>query len=95
MELQGLLQACLLPFEVVSQEVRVVPELIALLADQVEGVVMVGCELVPVQNHHLSLPYQLLQGKGHNALHTDTNRAKVSTRTSGHCHLTKPQHTWR
>lgn len=61
MKVQGLLQVHLLPFDLIKQEVGVVPQLIALLADQVEGVVMVCCELVSVQYHHLSLPYQILQ----------------------------------
>jgi len=43
MKIQGLLQPRLLPFDLVRQDIGMVPQLVALLADQVECVVMICC----------------------------------------------------
>lgn len=81
MQLQGFLQVRLFAPDALSQEVAEVPQLVALLADQVQGVVVVGCELVAVQDHHLSLAYQLLQGQ-------DTARARLHRSVTPQCHTT-------
>lgn len=59
-KVQGSLELVVLPFDLLQQDIRMVPQLITLLADQVEGVVVVGCQLVPMKDHNLSLPCQLL-----------------------------------
>lgn len=80
MQLQGFLQVCLLAPGALGQEVTEVPQLVALLADQVQGVVVVGCELVAVQDHHLSLAYQLLQGQGTAQAHWHKRHRSVTPR---------------
>lgn len=53
-EVQRLLEPVAFLFDFFQQDVRMVAQFVALLANQVEGVMVAGRHLVSVKNHHMS-----------------------------------------